>query len=249
MVSCEGLRDTGKTEFALSCPGPGVVLCVDRGYEPVLDNPNPPSARQTDFAFIEVPNKLPTAATQAQYLEYWTAFYNRYTKALDNADVRTVVIDGDSDTWEMQRLAEFGKTNQVPSLRYPGVNAARRAMYARAHDAKKIIIGTNKLKKAYRTIYKPNGDVVLGDDGKEKREWDGKSYDAQGFEDKDYLWNIQIRHLRRETKDGYEWGLVILDCKVQPDLAGYELWGDDCNFAGLVQTCYPDVPLKEWGFK
>src|SRR5580692_8812138 len=110
LIGTEGLPNTGKSEFALSAPGPGIFICIDRGYEAVLDNPNPPKARNyDDFAFKTIQIPLATQVAQPVYLEYWREFYNQFKKALDNPDARTVVLDGDSDSWELQRLAEFGR--------------------------------------------------------------------------------------------------------------------------------------------
>lgn len=249
MIGTEGGANTGKTEFILSAPGPGINICLDRGFDACLDNPDPPSTRREDFAFHVVTAPL---ASQSQdpkfYLEYWRGFYGVYKKALDNADARTVAVDGDSDSWELQRLAENGKLTGVMPLGYTGLNASRRAMYARAYDSGKIIIATNKMAKKYETKYDTQGHPVLGTDGKEVREWDGKSYERQGFGDHEYLWQIQLRHLYRKTPKGQEWGIRILMCKADRTLEGMELWGADCNFQSLVQTVYPHIPLSEWGY-
>ncbi len=156
----------------------------------------------------------------------------------------TVGLDGDSDSWELQRLAEFGKLTQVPEHLYSNVNAARRAMIARAFDSGKNYIATNKLKREYED----NKEGVLGTDGKLKQVWTGE-YTRQGFRDQNYLWQIQLRHM---SKPSYfneivkkqiptQYGIRILKCKANSELVGTELWGPDCTFAGLVQTVYPKV--------
>lgn len=256
MLGSDGPPDSGKTEFTLSVPGPGIVLCLDRGYEAMLDNPNPPETRRDDFAFKVITVPMATSATQNEFLDYWRAFYTEYKKALANVDARVVVLDGDSDGWELQRLAEFGKLTQIPPILYTSVNAARRAMIAKAFDSGKTIIATHKIKKQYKALLNPDGSVALDkSSGREIREWDGKTYQRQGFEDQDYLWQVQISHMYRPATvnaRGLEipqkWGVRITKCKPDPKLVGIELWGEDCNFAGLVQTVYPDVPLSEWGF-
>lgn len=254
MIGTEGETNTGKSEFAMSAPGPGIFLCVDRGFDGMLDNPNPPESRCNDYAFKVIQAPLPTQAGQSDYLAYWKAFYEEYKKALANPDCKTVVLDGDSDTWELQRLAEFGKLTQIPSIMYVNVNAARRAMIARAWDSGKIVIATNKIKDEYVTKRDDHGNVVLKADGKEERVKSGNLV-RQGFDDQDYLWQIQIRHLykpagvnkitKKETPQ--QWGLKILKCKPNPQLQGMELWGNECNFAGLVSMIYPNVPLSSWG--
>lgn len=247
MIGTDGPADSGKTEFALSAPGPGILLALDRGHEALLDNVKPPKARRDDFAFKVIQVPLATSGTQEMFLEYWRKFYEDYKKALANVDAKVIVLDGDSDSWELQRLAEFGKLTQIPSIMYTGVNAARRAMIARAFDSGKTIIATNKITRHYTPAYNADGTPKMDNANPPKpiREWDG-TYERQGFNDQDYLWQIQLRHLYDETNK--QWGIRITKCKKDMDLAGIELWGDDCNFAGLVQTVYPEVPLKEWGF-
>lgn len=246
MLGTEGASDSGKSEFALSAPGPGICLCLDRGYEAMLDNKTPPPTRRDDFVFKVIRVPLASTQTQTQYLEYWRAFYSEWIKALDNKDARTVILDGDSDSWDLQRLAEFGKLTQIPSILYTSVNTGRRAMIARGFDSGKTIIATNRLKKGYRTKYKADGTPEKDGTGKDLREWDGKLWDRQGFEDQEYLWQVQLRHLYDPIKK--IWGIRILKCKSDKDLIGMELWGEYCNFPSLVQTIHPDVPLSEWGY-
>jgi hypothetical protein len=256
MIGTEGTTDSGKTEFILSCPGPGLIICLDRGFDASMDNPNPPVWRRKDFGLNIVTAPKETQSLDPKFFApYWEAFYKRFLAALANAEALTVAIDGDSDSWELQKLAEFGRlTNVFPQTKYHPVYAARKAMYARAWDSGKIIIGTNKVRDEYKPVYMADGTTpVLDEKGEHKREKTGLK-ERQGFPDQDYLWHIQIRHLRVPggvTKKGVafgpRWGLRILKCKAQPGLEGEELWDDDCNFKGLVQLVYPQVPLSEWG--
>lgn len=250
MIGTDGPSDTGKTEWALSAPGPGIVICLDRGYEGLLENTNPPESRRDDFAFKVIPVPLATTLPQvgqiSPYLQYWQSFYAEYKKALENPDARTVVLDGDSDSWELQRLAEFGRLTKVPSILYDNVNAARRAMIARAFDSGKIVIATNKVKKSYSDKINPaTGLAEVKNNGEIVREWDG-GYDRQGFGDQDYLWMIQLRHLYNPVEQ--KWGIRLTKCKPDPSLVGMELWGSDCTFRGLVETVFPDTDPKEWGY-
>lgn len=246
LIGCDGAPDTGKTEFALSAPGPGLAILLDRGIDGLLDNPSPPSTRQKNWQFKVVKVPKATQMDQAGYLKYWQEFYfQSYIPALDDAGTRSILIDGDSDSWELQRLAEFGRIAQVPQNLYSNVNAARRAMYARAHDAGKIVIATNKIKKVYVTKYGPDGKPELNSSGNEVRVWNG-DYERQGFADQEYLWSIQLRHLYEPEKG---WGVRITKCKADRSMEVGELWGDECNFQSLVQTIYPHISLEEWGYR
>lgn len=244
MIGSEGVTNTGKTEFALSAPGPGICLCLDRGIDGVLGNQNPPPTRN-EFAYKVIAVPLNTQTNQEGYREYWKSYKVELYKVLDNKDCRSVVIDGDSDSWELQRLAAFGKLTQVLPIQYTEANAARRVVYARAYDSGKIIIATNKVKRSYNVpVVNADGTPKMSG-GKQEKEWDGRSMERQGFADQDYLFQIQLRH-HYDDKKGF--GIEILKCKVDKDLKGETLWGDDCNMATLVQLCYPNVSLDEWGF-
>lgn len=235
LVGTDGWPNTGKTEFAISAPGPILVICLDRGFDSMLDNPRPPVTRCKDVAFKVVKTPLPTQLKQDQYLAQWRDFYSDYGAALSNPDARTVVMDGDSDSWELQRLAEFGKTLQVPSLQYASINSARKAMIARAWDSGKIVISTNKLGDGYETKLDNNNKSTQVKTGKLKR---------QGFSDWGYLYGVQLRHL---YKDG-EFGVEILMSKADMSLQGMQLWNEECCFQGVVQAIYPHIKLEEWGY-
>src|SRR5438132_1992317 len=248
LLGCEGGPDSGKSEFALSAPGPGIAIVLDRGMDPVFDNMNPPKTRQPNWAFKVVQLPKETQATQGTFRAYWVNFRNDVKTACENPDCRSILIDGDSDSWELQRLAAHGKLAGVSGrgFAYTEVNAARRAFYARLWDSGKIIIATNKIKKLYKNVYNPDHTPKLDTSGNQVREWDGKSYERQGFDDQEYLWQVQIRNLYDEDKR--QWGVRILKCKANKELEGGALWGSDCNFAALVQNCYPQIPLQEWGY-
>jgi hypothetical protein len=251
MLGLQGDRGTGKSEFADSAPGPGAHLVLDRGIDSVLDNPNPPSTRSSNFLYkvVKVPKATQLRASQNDnaYLPYWRTFHGDLLNALDSLDGRTVVIDGDPDSWELQRLAEFGRLTKVPPLLYDQVNAARRALYARCYDSGKIVIATSRVRKAYADKRDHNGKVVLKDDGNPVREWTGE-FEKVGFQDSGYTWTIEAVCLYDEEKNRF--GLRILECKVDKmhNLKGQELWGDECNFATLVSLAYPHISLEEWGY-
>lgn len=258
MLATEGDGDSGKTEFMLSCPGPGIIISLDKNFDATLDNPNPPLTRNKNFAMFVVRTPLPgSQITKALYMDHWVRFYSHLILGLDNPEARTVCMDTDSDSWELQRLAEWGEVIPMsghPSLGFKGVNAARRALYSRCWESGKIIAGSNKLKDEYGDVLDASGKAVM-DGNRAKREKTGER-EAQGFGDQEFLWQIRIRHLFKAASYNnilkknipMQWGLRILRCKVNKELEGTELWGDECNFKGLVQCVYPEVPLKDWGF-
>lgn len=260
MIGTEGDSESGKSEFIMSIPGPGQLLALDRGIDPVFDNQTPPPTRQANWGikFVQVP--LEGTFTGAQgYAEYFKKVLEAYRAALRNKDSIAVGIDCDSDFYELQVLATFGKTKQVwPQTRWGDVYAVKRTLNAEAHDTGKIIIGTNKIKPEYETVIDPATglpELDPANNNEPKRQKTGKM-ERQGFRDQNYLWNIQLRHMFQpagvnsitKKPTPKKWGIRILKCKANADLVGTELWGENCNFATLVQLVYPQVPMEEWGF-
>lgn len=259
MIGTEGEANTGKTEFGWSAPGPIQMLALDRNFDGTLDNPNPPPTRSEALAInsIDFPG-FTQSYDPASFKPYWQEFYKCYVSALENPDSRTVFLDGDSDSYELQRLAAFGTLTNVKGpvgLVYTEVNAARRIMYRRAWDSGKIFIATNKVKAEYADVLDSSGKQVMDDRGTPKRAKSGKMA-RQGWDDYEFLWHIQLQHLYRgpvynkitgKTSEP-QFGIKILMCKANKALEGDELWGSDCNFRSLVEYVYPQVPLSEWGF-
>ena len=99
MIGTEGRADTGKTEFILSAPGPGIVLCIDRGFDAVFDNRNPPTARRDDFMFKIITAPGPLQALQADYVKHHDSVREELYKAIGMVDAITIAIDGYSDCW------------------------------------------------------------------------------------------------------------------------------------------------------
>lgn len=256
LIGTDGPSDSGKSEFILSCPGPGMIICLDRGIDKVIDNPNPPECRG-NFGIKTIKVPATTDSNDTSFFQnYWKDFKDAYNAACANDDCITLGIDGDSDSWELQRLAAFGKLTQVPPLKYVEVNAARRAMYAKAHDSCKIVIATNKIKRVHEEVILPNGAVKMGSDGTPVKEWQGK-YDREGFSQQDYLFAIQLRHMYQLPRENAitkrmmpgQFGIKIMKCGPNSELINEELWGDQCNFRSLVEMVYPQHPPTYWGYK
>ncbi len=267
MIGTDGPAGTGKSEFLFSCPGPAQAIIIDRGIDSLTNNPDPPAARRGDIAakiiYPPIINTDPKSKAPqvviSEFVNYWVNYRDTVYKALDNPDSRGVYMDGDSDAWEIQKMAEFGKLLQIPPHMNTGVNAARRAFYSRMWASNKVIVCTNKVKKEYDTVLDDKGNPKKDDAGNEKREWTG-NYERQGFADMSYLFQIQLTHLykpamsvfnsvlKRNVDTPQQWGIRINMCKSNRAMEGLELWGSDACFRGLVETVFPHIDPKEWGY-
>lgn len=272
LIGTEGEPASGKTEFIASAPGPGIIACVDRNYEAMLDNPRPPKSRRNDFAYKIINLPTETQCSQAEYLAHWKAFKDVIYTACKIPECRTIGIDTDNVSWDLQMLADFGKIAQVPQLMRAGTNTARRAFIAKLSESGKNIIATNMLKDEYVDVLDDEGNPVSDKSGKRVTKRSGERT-RQGFPDQSYLWQVQLRHLvkpastikvggkdvklpdgrvvrvgGKEERQPTQFGIRILKCTRNSELINAELWGDECNFAGLVKLIYPEYPLSSWGF-
>ena len=258
LIGSDGLTDTGKTEFTLSTPGNIQMICVDRNFQGVFDNPLPPPTRNPNVGVKIFSIPMNMTAKVLDYAAYHKDVRESFYSALDNPESQVVVMDGDSDWWELHILAHFGKNTQIyPQTRYAAPYAERRAIVARAFDSGKIVYMTNKVRAGYMTVFEEDGvtpkkDPITGD---ELRRPSGL-LETQGFKDRDYLYQIWLRHLynpphvnpitKKEVPGQY--GVRITKCKHNMSLVGLELWGESCNFRGLIEIIYPDIDPHRFGF-
>ncbi len=254
-IGLHGKPSEGKTELALSAPGLIVAVTVDRGHIGLMLNPNPPKTRNKDVLWKVIDPPMPSAAQQNEFNTYWAMIREESYKAGAMQESRTVLCDGDSDTWEIQRMGEFGKLSQVPPHLYVGVNAARRAYYAKMTDFGKFLIFTSKMMKEYVPMYKADGTAELDAQGKPKRQWSG-NWERKGFDDLDYSLQLSINCFRVDAQYDAEGNLISakdfgarLDiCKADRSMEGIEFIGEDCNLPAILREVYPHIQLKEWGY-
>ena len=170
-----GLEKQGKTHFALTAPGAVGVLDNDRGIEGVVEK----FADEKDIyvkSFREMPMKTPE-----DYTARWNAFDDYYHRLLSDVAVRSIVWDTDTETWEMARLAYFGRPSNIP-LKYPPLNALYRKLIDEAYDADKNLILISRYKKQYVRKSPTSDDSA----------WNGK-YEAAGFGELKDIVQVNLR--------------------------------------------------------
>jgi hypothetical protein len=264
LIKNYGPTNSGKTEFGLSCPDPGIHLMVDKQSDAVWDNPTPPESRRPNWGLVDYQIPMPTQA--GDYKEAWQNYYTKLKQCWENPDANTIVVDGDVETWELQLLADHGKVTQIMPIARTGTNAARRALLSRLYFSGKVVVCTHRVKPEYETVYTAEGKPKLDNSGNEVRRDTGRAVCA-GFNDDNYLWHFVLEHFTVEAKKEVvpvkvgkitvnrtketpmQWGIRIIKCKANPSLQGRELIGDECNFPSLVQLAYPQVPMDAWGIK
>lgn len=219
IVSVEGLPKCGKTNFSLTAPGPIAIHNWDGGLEGVAHK----FADQKEiFSFdYRMPFSLALPGTPAgdslanAAKKVWEEFVNNYRESLKQ--VKTVVVDTSSESWETIRLARLGKLANVMPHQYSSVNAEFRELLRLGtdHDANLILL--HKVKKSYEND-KPTG-----------------LYERAGFGDIGFVVQLVLKAYKDPKAEGLDqFRMKIAACRHNPLLEGMEFVGEDCNFAKVA---------------
>jgi hypothetical protein len=114
-----------KSSFWLEGPAPIVVLSFDRGMEGVVDRILRDVSPDKEV-YVKEYEWLPTTDTSQQEA---INLRDQYTADFENAiqNARTVIVDTETDLWELFRYAEFGAANDAPR-NYPALNQRYRRL-------------------------------------------------------------------------------------------------------------------------
>lgn len=188
VVACtHGQEKSGKNTWALSAPGPIVVIGLDANTEVscaraarggkeiiLLDKFKPPK---------EIKGKTDLQARAKKVLGELEAAVAAIVK---HALPRTLFIDTGTELYELVRLALLGKLTKVMPHNYAEVNTYMRVFLQDLMENEKLnIIITHKVKKEYGTMTDANGA--------KKEAWTGK-YEMAGFADYLFQANLTAVH-------------------------------------------------------
>ena len=204
IVSIAGLQKHGKTNFALTAPGPIAFFDLDIGTEGVVGkfaSDKEIFVSQYDYRTLKGPD--PSAALAA-----WERMKADFVAMINNKDVATVVIDTATEMWALCRMARLGKLTQVMPHNYGPVNAEFRDLLRLSYMCGKNFILTHTMKAEYVNDKKTGG------------------VERAGFSDIGFLVQCNLLSWRFEG----EFGVTVQDCRQAPNVAGMELTGEMCNF-------------------
>lgn len=254
-INSEGLERSGKTNFALTAPGPIGIIALDKnteniaikaqkaGKEIMLADFCDPDPKRNPLAEFVLPVraepgkavKTEQKASKGFYEKRWDAISGAIFDLINEKSIRSIVIDSGTQLWEDIRLARFGKLAQVAPREYGIVNQEMRELIM---AVKCNLIVTHKLGKQYK-----------GND------WDGRSYEGKGWSDIAYACQITLRQncsmIRDEDSETPnakrpQFSANIMDCNQDANLRGMELADEDCSFQTLASLVYPDAPSELW---
>jgi hypothetical protein len=156
-----------KTSFWLEGPGPVCVFSLDRGLEHVVD-------RYQDEKEVYVKEYDWNAASdsaQDDAIAIRDEFLLDYQQALEHA--RTILIDKETDLWELFRFAEFGAPNDNPK-NYEALNTTYRKIFADAKSSDVNLGCIERLKDKWGMQTGRSGTQSLGRSGERVRQGFGE---------------------------------------------------------------------------
>lgn len=214
VASVNGREKTGKTHFGLTAPGPIFFINIDIGTEGVLDKFQ---AEGKKIYIYDV--RVPRTASKDYYVPMWENLKNVFQKVYQ-AGVGSVVVDTDTEVYELARLAKFGKLTQVMPQHYTEVNNEYREVLRLAYDSPMNSIFIHKMKSKYVNNVRTS------------------EYEPSGFSDMEYQSQVNIIMYREDTEEGPEFSAFIKDCRHNPNVNGELLSGEMCNFEFLLSLIH-----------
>lgn len=240
VMSIEGDWGTGKTDLALTAPGPIAFFKFDLNTEFTLKR-----HVKLHKKIYQVEYDIPDAnAPNAQVLaeKLMETFVRDYQIAIRNPEIRTVVWDTATEIWEQVRLAAFGKLTNVMPHHYVQVNNGFRSLIKMAFDSDTNLIMIHRLKDEWQNY--------TDDKGKEKGKKTGRKERA-GFSDIGFACQVMVQTFFTPDNTDSPFQMKVLKCTQNPIITHqiYSQVGDMRmnSFPYLAADVFPGTDVdKDW---
>lgn len=234
VVAVDGLEKEGKSNFALTAPGPIAYQNFDIGAEGVIEKFQKDKViHRADYG-IKLAKGDDDKATMKKALPAWDAFvadYKLVIEKMKQGKVRTSVIDTASEGWEVLRLARFGKLTQIMPHHYTALNTEYRNLIREIFDTTGNMILLHKLKAEWKNNEMGKGTKT-------------GNFERAGFAETGFLVQVNVR-CWRDYKTG-DFHLTVNNCRQNPEIAGLDLVNDMITFPILASFVYPDTTPAQW---
>jgi hypothetical protein len=220
IVGVYGLDKTGKTHFALTAARMGGVTAfinLNKGAEGVVGKF---VKEGHDIRILDIDSgsqlvSLNPSGGDAVYQAAWSKFVEAYKLALNLA--HTIIIDTESEAWELIRAARFGKLLQVPMHLYPPLNLEYQGLLNLAYDKPVNLVLIDSVKSEYSAEGNKTG-----------------KFERAGFSKIPGIVQVLIRC---ESNGGFN--VVIERCRQNSELQGLEM--PDLDFPTLLEWVHGGV--------
>jgi len=224
IVGVDGHEKCGKSSFGLSAPAPIAFFDTDIGSEGVVHKfANKPIYRTT----LGIPDNL-ASTTREECAGLLATLKQKIQLALESPEVRSILLDTQTDVWDLFRMARLGKLSQVMPTQYTEVNNEMRAFIRSFYRYDKNVIMTHRLKKQY-----------VGSD------WSG-NWERAGFGDSEYLVQVNLTAAYDPALGFSVTATGSGPPRPNPNLWGFQWSGENCNFAMVAATLMPETKVEDW---
>jgi AAA domain len=154
----------GKTHFGLTFPDPIAYIGIDMGHDGVLqkfvrgwDGRPPKTIAPLTFSWHKKQSQKEAQDTLKKIEIAWKA-------ALDSPKIKTIVLDTESELWEIKRFAAFGRESNVKHM-FTAVNAEYSVFWQQAKESDKHVVVLRRLGDEYVEVTDKDGNPVMDQKG------------------------------------------------------------------------------------
>lgn len=213
IVLAQGTEKTGKTHFALTAPGPIYFQSFNLGTEGVIERPNMPWSDTEiwlkEYSLVGLADGTDLDAQAHSADKIWQDYLKHQFEATRRG--ATAIIDTEDEVWELFRVARSGTPNPQKQSYLEISPEYRRTLNAFIESDCNLIM-VEKMKEEW---------VANKSTGKMKR---------RGFKDAGYAAQVIVETWKRKG----EYGMTVLDCRINPAIEGMEMPNDFNTLMELV---------------
>lgn len=229
-----GFEKDGKTHFGLTAPDPIMVMNIDRGLEGVVEK----FARVKEIHISKDFRAMPSKTMEDNECR-WEAIDATYDEALSDKNIRSILYDTDTESWEIARLAFLGKLAGVKELKYPEINSIFRNVIDKALAHDKNVIFTCRLRKQYiKTGTKSKG-------GYDESAWNGQ-YEESGFGEFASIVQANLRSKIIDVDGVNVPTIKIINCRQNMQMNGEVFEGDMATFPWVAANIIEGTTPEDW---
>jgi hypothetical protein len=225
IASVRAMEKTGKTRFGLTAPKPIMYLNFDRKIEQATLEAL--GVDESDLYIKEI--RTDAELAQDQHMKQWKEVEGAILWALrDSVDIRSIVIDTESEMWELKRMANFGKLTEVMPYMYTKTNAEYKFLLDQCDKYDKNVVFLNKLKKQYKND-----------------KWNGR-YEPAGFGKLKDIVQVNAELYMMEDEEGEEhFQIEVINNGITATMNHLTLQDDMITFPWLA-SMLTETGIDEW---
>jgi hypothetical protein len=231
ILNIQGEEKTGKNHMAFSYTGLGdiYVHSFDQGLEGVVQKFQKSKHIYVAEYELEIqPGEASDKEVGKSANKLWGQYRANYLDSLASTRKEgLVVVDTGSESWELLRLASFGKLTQVMPHHYSKPNAEFREHVRHGYDASSVI-WIHKMKDEWENY--------TDSQGREKGRRTGRKKYV-GMNDIPFLVQCNVQTQREDLEGGgSEFTCTVLDCRINPELNGMVMPNDFDNLLAMATS-------------